>query len=451
MQLSKISLALATFVVGTSAFAAPNASRIAVSSGASAVLGNLMTNTTPAAAMRTLCINASGTPTLFGSGNFRTMVCANSPVTAGTAGTYASKPNGDFINFAGTNYAELRLNVDPGSFGAVLVLNANTLTWFDPGVGAAGTNTATLPSGHVKVGGIMDIAPNGFTSATIDSNTVFPATSVGIAQTFGVAVSGALYIKMFDAQKAAGSLPAACLVTNTNLAYCVPNIGKAQMATIMVDNSFSAAYANGVGFLTGVPADNGLELRYARRVDTSGTQASAQNYFLGLPCSQERLSIVAEPTTAAEAPETLRNDVIGSIRVLAAPGTGDVRAELNKTDLDGVVIGPVVPNYAIGVMSGENNQGSQNWKWIRVNGAAMAENATPATAGITNTATQKNGTYDFYYEAVYIGGSAAGNAFWATVSSALNTIAAPVGLIDNNTLTVGYTKGGLACIGSASN
>jgi len=280
---------------------------------------------------------------------------------------------------------------------------------------------------------------------------VFPATSVGIAQTFGVAVSGALYIKMFDAQKAAGSLPAACLVTDTNLAYCVPNIGKAQMATIMADNAFNAAYANGVGFLTGVPADNGVALRYARRVDTSGTQASAQNYFLGRPCSQEPLSIVAEPTTAAEAPETLRNDVIGSIRVLAAPGTGDVRAELNKTDLDGVVIGPVVPNYAIGVMSGENNQGSQNWKWIRVNGAAMAENATPATAGITNTATQKNGTYDFYYEAVYIGGSAAGNAFWATVSSALNTIAAPVGLIDNNTLTVGYTKGGLACIGSASN
>lgn len=441
MQLSKISLALATLAIGASAFAAPNGSRIAVSSGASATLGNLMTNTTPVSALRSLCASAGGVATLFGAGNFRTMVCANAVLTAGT---YVSKPNADFINFNGTSFAELRLNVDPGSFGAILVLNPNTLTWFDPGTSA---NTATLPTGAVIVGGLLDLAPMGFTGATIGFNVVFPATAVGIAQTFGVGVSGALYTKMFNAQQASGLIPASptCTVT-TGTPVCTPSIGKAQMATIMADNAFNSAYANGVGFLTGVAADDGLELRYARRVDTSGTQASAQNYFLGLPCSKEVLSIVLEPTTPAVAPETLRNDVIGAIRVLAAPGTGDVRAELNKAVVQGAQ-----PNYAIGVMSGENNQAGQFWKWIRVNGAAMAENATPNTAGITNTATQKNGTYDFYYESVFVGGSVAGNAFWATVSTALNSIAAPVGLVNNATLSAGYTKGGLACAASASN
>jgi len=440
MQLSKISLALATLAIGASAFAAPNGSRIAVSSGASATLGNLMTNTTPVSALRSLCTSAGGVATLFGAGNFRTMVCAN---TVLTAGTYVNKPNGDFINFNGTSFAELRLNVDPGSFGAILVLNPNTLTWIDPGTGA---NTATLPSGAVIVGGLLDLAPNGFTLATIGFNVVFPASPVGIAQTFGVGVSGALYTKMFNAQQASGLIPASptCTVT-TGTPVCTPSIGKAQMATIMADNQNNAAYANGVGFLTGVTGDNGLQLRYARRVDTSGTQAAAQNYFLGLPCSQEVLSIVPEPTTIAVTPETLRNDVIGAIRVLAAPGTGNVRDELNKT-----LVQFTEPNYAIGVLSGENNP-TAFWKWIRVNGAAMSENATPGTAGITNTATQKNGTYDFYYESVYVGGSVAGNDFWATVSGALNTIIAPVGLVNNASLTTGYSKSGLACSASSSN
>ena len=446
MQLSKISLALATLAIGASAFAAPSGSRIAVSSGASATLGNLMTNSSPASALRSLCASAGGVATLFGVGNFRTMVCANTVLTSGPAGTYVSKPNADFINFSGTSFAELRLNVDPGSFGAILVLNTNTLTWIDPGTNA---NTATLPSGAVIVGGLLDLAPNGFTLSTIGDNVVFPATPVGIAQTFGVGVSGALYTKMFNAQQASGLIPAICAVT-TGTPVCTPSIGKGQMATIMAAVPFNAAYSNGLSFLTGAAADVGVELRYVRRVDTSGTQAAAQNYFLGLPCSQEVLSIVLEPVTAAVLPETLKNDVFTAIRVLAAPATGDVRAELNKTDLDGVVIGPVVPNYAIGVMSGENNQ-TGSWKWIRVQGAAMGENATPGTAGITNTATQKNGTYDFYYESVFVGGSVAGNAFWTTVSGALNTIAAPVGLIENATLTTGYTKGGLACIASGSN
>jgi hypothetical protein len=228
------------------------------------------------------------------------------------------------------------------------------------------------------------------------------------------------------------------VATDTALSYCVPSIGKAQMATIMTDNDFNSAYLKGVGFLTGLAADDGIELRYVRRVDTSGTQASAQNYFLGLTCSRANLPIVPEPTSDDE-PGGLKDQLRNSIRVYAAGGTGDVRVELNKAGV-----------FALGVMSGENNQTGQNWRWLRVGGASIGENAVPGTAGNTNSNTMKNGSYDFYFEVTYSGGNAANNAFWATVSGALNTLPAPVGLVNNADLSSGYNKGGNTCLPSAS-
>jgi hypothetical protein len=428
MNLSKIAFAAALVATAGAALAAPNANRIALSAGASAIQGNLTL------AIQQLCNQASGVPSTFTSGNFTTVVCANTAVTSGAAGTYASKPNADFINFAGTNYAEFRVNVSSGSFGNIQILNGVAFTFRDP---VTLTNIAA-PAGAVIVGGANDVNPDTFPPATIGSNTVFQSFPVGVAQTFGVAASLALYNKMFDAQKAAGSIPAACLVTDTALPYCVPSIGKAQMATIMGDNDFNAAYTKGLGFLTGNAADEGIELRYVRRVDTSGTQASAQNYFLGLTCSRAALPVVPEPTSDDE-PGGLKDQLRNSIRVYAAGGTSDVRTELNKAGV-----------FALGVMSGENNQSGQNWRWLRINGAALGENAVPATAGQTNSATMKNGTYDFYFETTYSGGNAANNAFWATVSSALNTLAAPVGLVNNTDLSAGYNKGGNTCLQSSS-
>jgi hypothetical protein len=444
MQLSKVMLAVATLAVGASAFAAPNAGRIAISAGASATRANLIT------ALTNLCTAAGGTTSSLGSGNFRSIVCANSTVTNGTGGTYVSKINTDFIDFAGTPYAEVRLNTE-GSFSAVLLLNTplnpNPAVW-DAASGAAGAASAVYPAGSVRVGGLLDLEPTAFPSSTIGANTLFTATPAGFAQTFGVAVTKDLYGAMFAAQQTSGFIPATCTLASTGIPACVPSIGKAQMATIMADNPFNAAYSNGLGFLTGVVADNGKELRYVRRVDNSGTQAAAQNYFLGLPCSKNGLSIVAQPTSDDEA-GGLKDALVTSIRVLAAPGTGDVLADLTKLDSDPLTAGDQ-PIYGIGVVSGENNVAA-NWQWIRVGGAPIGENSVPATAGITNSATLRNGTYDFYYESVYMGGSAAGNAFWTTVSAALNSLTLPVGLVNASQLAAGYNKAGLSCLGSASN
>lgn len=428
MQLTRISLAMASLLVATAASAAPAGSRIAITAGASASFGNMST------ALQALCTNASGTPTVLGSGNFRSIVCANSAVTEGAAGTYVSKADSAFINFAGTNFAEVRINTE-GSFSAVVILNPSLNTAPQVRNPAAAANSNVYPAGSVIVGGLLDLEPTGFPETVIGANQLFPATPVGVAQVFGLAVSDLLYGKLFTAQKAAGLLPASCAVTDIALPYCVPSISSAQMASVMSSNDFNAAYSKGVGFLTGNAADDGVELRYARRVDNSGTQAAAQNYFLGLPCSKASTGVVAEPTEDDEV-GGLKDVLKGAIRVMAAPGTGDVRSELIKSA------------HVIGVVSGENTQ-SQTWKWVRLNGAAMGEDASPT--GNTNTANAKSGQYNFVYESVYMGGSDAGNAFWATVAAELNVLPALPGLINNNDLLAGYSKTGQACQAWVSN
>ncbi len=452
MKFTKIMAAVAA-LAGTSAFALPNADEVAITAGASASRANMIS------AFVSLCTSGGGVATQLGSGNFRSVVCADSTVTEGPAGTYVSKAPTAFKKLAGTNFVEVRINTE-GSFSSVILLNPSlnpNPTVRNP---ATASNSAVYPvagvdgfpgsGAAVRIGGLLDLdAANGFPATTIGANTLYTTNKVGIAQTFGVGATNALYDKMYAAQKAAGLIPAATCdalapAARYATSYCVPSISIAQMATIMADNPFNAAYSNGLGFLTGDAADVGVELRYARRVNNSGTQGVAQAYFLGLPCSREPLSIVPEPTGDDE-PGGLKDALITSIRVLASPGTGDVLNELNATtNLDGST------KYALGVVSGENAQATNtNWRWLRVNGVAMAEKADPI--GNINTASAINGQYNFAFESVYMGGSAAADAFWATVSATMNALPAPSGLINNTTLSAGYNKNGLACQGWSSN
>jgi hypothetical protein len=427
MQFSKIAFAVAA-LAATSAFAAPDASRIALSAGASAVQNNLKL------ALVSLC-TAPNVATSFVTGNFTTVVCADATVVGGAGNSYVTKTNTGFKNFDGLPFAEVRVNVSDGSFGSVLINNGKVYTFQDP----ATLTQIAAPAGAVIIGGFADVQTDAFPSSVIGTNVLGNNTGAGVAQTFGVAASNPLYTKMFDAQKTAGLIPASCNVNDTTVGYCIPSIAKAQMATIMTDNPFNAAYLKGLGFLTNDVADEGVELRYVRRVDTSGTQASAQNYFLGLPCSKSGLPVVAEPTTDDEVGGN-KDALINAIRVYATGGTGNVRDELNKAGV-----------YALGVMSGENNKTLQSYRWLRVDGAAIGENAEHGVSTTTNSNTMKNGSYSFFFELTYSGGNATNDGYLGTIAGALNTLPAPVGLVNAAGLSGGYTKGGQTCQGSASN
>jgi hypothetical protein len=438
MKLSKMMIAVATLAAAGSAFA--DAASVAYVTGASATKANQKT------ALTNLCTAAGGTfssPSYMSTGsNVSTYVCATAGIANSTAYN-AAVTNQTFVKFAGTDYTEVRLNVAGGSFTALQGL-AGQLYADDAAAAAAGVSANDRgfinpafeagTSGYkvfstTSIGGLTDLDAE----ASLVANP-FPEAAVadvGIAQTFGVAVSPSLYAAMFTKQLGT-TVATGCAVTDTAKPECVPSISKAQMASIMSGNEFADAKTKGAEFL-GAPA--GTELKYYRRVDTSGTQAAAQVYFLNAPCSAGALGVISEPTSDDEA-GGLKDQAIGSLyRVYAAPGTGDVRTGLSSSTA-----------YAIGVISGENNGGSgQTWKWVRVQGAAIAENAVPGSAGITNKATAAAGTYDFFFEskAYYDGNDTSAGNFFAALSTALTTLVQPVGL--ETTATLGYSRGGLAC------
>ena len=465
MKLSKLMLAVAVLAVGSAAVAAPLNTRIGYSTGASATKSNLKTT------LSAMCVTGGGVLTEFTSGsNVSTYVCGLAALTTGSAGTYATSANTTFKNFAGTNFAELRLNTAAGSFSAVRGLNGVftddygvALNFRDPILAADRTQAQLVVdrAGVVFVGGLMDVEPSAFPAAVLAGFTVPKTPSIGIQQAFGVAVSIPLYNAMFASQQTTGSttsalpIPSTCLVTDTAKAECVPTNSKGQMAAVLSASDTNAAYGNGANFLASTLI-SGTELRYVRRPNTSGTQSAAQNYFLGLPCAAVASAVVPEPVgndeidtvvVAGFSPTTvdLVDNMVNSIRVLLAPGTGNVRQELSKS-----VIADGTPNYAIGVMSGENNQTSGNsFRWVRVQGAAMSENAAPNN-GQLNRAAVINGSYDFYFESVYVPGTGAGaaTAFWGPVSTSLKTLNS-TGLV--RAADQLYTKGGASCAASSAN
>jgi hypothetical protein len=487
MKLTKLMVAIVTAGAGVSAFAAsaggPGAARVLNISGASATKGNL------ALSLNSLCTAAGGSMREWISGgNISSYVCFNNaakaaaissgPANGGAVDRYAETGAADFVDFQGTGKAEVNLNVAGGSFTAYLTLAGTQDTYIDLAQGTVAVGglvnagvTGGLGVAGTGRGGFMDVAPDCFTPEVLGiaaTSPTFTTTPQGFAQAFGVAVSDALYKAMYAKQRnptagggvtvdfpIANSCPAAnganeVANATTTRQECVPTISKADFAAVINNNEFSAPKSQGAAYF-GAPA--ATELRYVRRVDTSGTQASVQNYFLGLPgLASNPLAIISDPNDTVNAvfpavsgPGALDDEAGGlkdsgydptfsgtpTFRVLSAPGTGDVRTELNKAAL-----------YSIGVMSGENDQ-SGTWRWIRVNEATMAENANTAQAAPnanTNRAGLRSGRYDFFFEGVAVH-PAGDQAFWNTVIAQLDTQALK-GLVPVNGTTMAYNRNG---------
>jgi len=418
MHFTKIMIAVAAVSFGT-AFAATTASKIAISSGASASKGNLKL------ALANRCTGQLGEYTN-GTSNVSTYVCATAGTFANanapTAAEYASAGAGA-VNFTGTAYAELRLNVGNGSFTAICLLAgwpAGTKCpaadqYKDPADAGTPATLKAAPAGSVAIGGFMDLEPTGFTSDTRAgiSLTGITTASASFGQTFGVAVSSDLYAAMLADQLVSGAVAAGCTVTDTARPECVPVIGKAQMATIMSSDSGNDAYDKGANFLA-PSLPNPTMLRYARRVDTSGTQAVAQQYFLGNVCNATgSASVVPEGASFAAG-----GTAVGTAMTVYGTGsTGNARDVLKIAS----------PNYAIAVMSLENAQ-NESWRWVRVGGMNAFTNAQPNLSG-ANTASTTDGRYDFWFLSRYVRPSAGTNGtnannFWASVVTGLGTVAA---------------------------
>jgi hypothetical protein len=419
MNLNRLALAALGLALGSAA-QAQNIERL---SGASASQINVVIG------LKNLC---PGTYTVYKTtsatnalGNIITMTCS--------------------ANFNGTSTSQVRMNVAGGTLSAVTATSGLTgavgVALINPAAAscsALGAGTGPLSflgasqlqncnaTGQVielTNGGYMDVEGSVFRLSglsippEVDDTTDYVASPFN--QAFGVGVSSSLYNALQAYQTAAGILPSSCATSNVSgqvttytasgstLPVCQPSVSRAAVASLMqsVNNQMKRAGANGLigGTATSkndLPATAAISpdlplttnIVYCRRPSTSGTQATAQLYFLNNPSGNGDLggsvAVVGSPT----APGTV--NIGATFTASTGSGTSDLKTCLNNNP------------YALGMLSLENNPigGSDTFRFVKLNGAWGSEGV--ANAG--QTAEAIAGRYDYWYQTVQFcrGGSA---------------------------------------------
>jgi hypothetical protein len=238
----------------------------------------------------------------------------------------------------------------------------------------ASNNTAMLNDPWAvswPVGGFSDVEPAilpatlGGGDALVNAKGV--ATAAGFGQVFGVVVSRPLYRALQVAQGIAANTDA--LDPNFDPVNA-PNITHQQYVAIATQGG---AYQTDWSPLVGA-AGTGRKVILARRVNSSGTQASSTAFFMENPCAGG-----SSLTPAAAA------DSNANFEVFEGSGTGNV-----KTRITTATNSVGTDNFAIGVVSAENNwrvesaTGGQNgYRFVKVDGVHPEAPAARSLVGAT--------------------------------------------------------------------
>lgn len=243
---------------------------------------------------------------------------------------------------------------------------------------ASDTNTtalATDPNGpSYPVGGYSDVEASLFAPSIGGGNVSSKGVeaNVGVGQVFGIAVS----LPLYRAMQAAQNITESGTDYNPTLA---PNITYSQYVGLIAQGPDKA--------LSLLVPNNTSRLNIERRVDTSGTQASSNAFFLRNPCSGGVASTLS-PTTDAD-------NIDGVYRVTLNSGSGDVKNRLTTAS------NATVDNdkFAIGVLSAENNwrtdsSTSAGYRYLKLDGVH------PETADTADRArlSAVNASYKFHME-----------------------------------------------------
>lgn len=329
-------------------------------------------------------------------------------------------------NAGGVAVDAVAFNVSGGSFTAVSG-SAGTATFaFVPttgGTAAAGTAnlagislqtgvTASL-TGLKSRGGFLDIEPTAFPeseliAAGVSASTLSAKTTpASFSQLFGVAVSNDLYRALQNAQGI--TVPGGA---DHRLPAYQPSISRAQYTAIVVD-AFNSAKQD-VTDLLGVPAG---KLTLCRRVSTSGTQASSNQYFLNTFIGSDGAN--AGAYGVADLATYGAGSGLDTYEVQEGGGTSDARNCLNAN------------GYGIGVLSLENNPAATiatgelgGYRFVKLNGVAAYD-------GAGSVASAKNGSYEFWYQSQKFANDATGTAVLDAIDAELTDLTGLTGLFPN--------------------
>jgi hypothetical protein len=241
------------------------------------------------------------------------------------------------------------------------------------------TNAAALAvdsnGPQYPVGGYSDVEAAFFAPSIGGGSVASKGTEedVGVGQAFGVAVSVPLYRAM---QVQQGITETGSTSADFDPAKA-PNISSAQYTSLVAIGG-----DNKIGLL--LPSSTS-RINIERRVDTSGTQASSNAFFLKNPCAAG-VAATLEPTVAS-------NNVVGEYQVTLNSGSGDVKTRLNSASNSAVDN----DKYAIGVLSTENNWRTESstpgYRYLKVDGV-HPETGDTDRARLTSV----SGDYKFHME-----------------------------------------------------
>ena len=425
MKLSRLAIALASISVAP-AFAATGsltalygvpANNTVFISGASALSGSL------ASVVASRCQG--------GATNVRVLTVGGSTSAGRVAVCTTQSVGGNPFN---APFAVVKRDTNGSFDGVGPVISQTTLTgWADVNNCDNVANNCPIDSATARVphAGLTDVDTNvwvgmsntGALSVPVPAPTGTVRNGGFAGQGFGVMVSEELYKAMQKAQKTDGRLPSTCVTGDFVPGQCQPSISKEEYTAVVESTAFNyntSAISGANNPLTG----DMNPVNLCRRVETSGTQASSNVYFLNNSCGN------ANPTGGFKSPKTVDlssptaiswsapthavtgnyDDFGGVFGLFEGSGTGDARSCVvrrnsgNNPNNQADTLG----KYAIGWISLENPPGA-GWKYVKLNGVSPNAYQVPVgsaadTAGggaadgwaqdSTNRITTVRGQYD---------------------------------------------------------
>lgn len=343
--------------------------------------------------------------------------------TTALGNVFTAKCSANFSGIAGVD--AVAFNVSGGSFTAVTVSAGTATAAFantTGGTAAAGTgnlagislfNGVASTSGQKSIGGFLDIEPTAFPQAELDAAGVSTASlasktsAANFSQVFGVAVSNDLYKALQTAQ---GITPSG----DDRLPANQPSISRAVYAAIAVD-AFNSAKQD-INALLGVGAAGDL-LTLCRRVSTSGTQASSNQFFLNTFTGSDGAN--AGAAVPADQATYGAGSGLTSFEVKEGSGTSNTRDCLNAN------------GYAVGVLSLENNPAVATttgelggYRYVKLGGVAGYD-------GVGSTASAKDGSYEFWYQSQKFANNAQAATVLNAIDGQLSTLTGVTGVFPN--------------------
>ena len=208
----------------------------------------------------------------------------------------------------------------------------------------------------------------------IDTSAVGTEADANVNQTFGVAVTPVLYRELQVAQGIYATVALANANDTTYDPVNAPNITSSQYVSIAMLNG---GYQTDWSSILGAPGKN-KPVYLARRVATSGTQASSNAFFLKNPCASGTPTGQLFPAKLADSVVvTTVGGVTSGFVVSEGSGTGDVKITMTTAN--------TANNFAIGVISAENNWRTESaanagYRFVKVDGVHPEANGDTAFA-----------------------------------------------------------------------